>query len=46
MYSAWARKPSDVRRLSGMYQMPWAVNVSAFYNARQGYPFEPFVRVR
>jgi len=30
-------------KLSGMYQMPWAVNVSAFYNARQGYPFEPFI---
>ena len=32
-------------KLSGMYQLPYAVNVSAFYNARQGYPFEPFVRV-
>jgi len=30
-------------KLSGMYQLPWAVNVSAFYNARQGYPFERFV---
>jgi hypothetical protein len=30
-------------KLSGMYQLPWAVNVSAFYNARQGYPFEPFI---
>jgi len=30
-------------KLSGMYQLPWAVNVSAFYNARQGYPFEQFV---
>jgi hypothetical protein len=27
-------------KLSGMYQLPGAVNVSAFYNARQGYPFE------
>ena len=26
-----------------MYQLPGAVNVSAFYNARQGYPFERFV---
>jgi hypothetical protein len=27
-------------KLSGLYQLPYAVNVSAFYNARQGYPFE------
>ena len=27
-------------KLSGMYQAPWGVNVSAFYNARQGYPQE------
>ena len=27
-------------KLSGMYQLPFDVNVSAFYNARQGYPFE------
>jgi len=27
-------------KLSGMYELPYAVNVSAFYNARQGYPFE------
>jgi hypothetical protein len=32
-------------KLSGMYQAPYAVNVSAFYNARQGYPFEQTVRV-
>jgi hypothetical protein len=32
-------------KVSGMYQLPFAFNVSAFYNARQGYPFEPFVRV-
>ena len=30
-------------KLSGMYQLPCAVNVSAFYNARQGYPFEAAV---
>ena len=23
-----------------MYQAPWGINVSAFYNARQGYPLE------
>ncbi len=23
-----------------MYQLPYDFNVSAFYNARQGYPFE------
>ena len=27
-------------KVSGMYQAPFGVNVSAFYNARQGYPFE------
>ena len=27
-------------KLSGMYQAPFGVNVSAFYNARQGYPQE------
>ena len=27
-------------KVSGMYQLPFDVNVSAFYNARQGYPFE------
>ena len=32
-------------KLSGMYQLPYAVNVSAFYNSRQGYPFEQVVRV-
>ena len=25
-------------KLSGMYQAPAGINVSAFYNARQGYP--------
>jgi hypothetical protein len=30
-------------KLSGLYQLPWAINVSAFYNTRQGYPFEPFI---
>jgi hypothetical protein len=32
-------------KLSGLYQLPLGVNVSAFYNARQGYPFEPFILV-
>jgi hypothetical protein len=32
-------------KLSGMYQLPYAFNVSAFYNARQGYPFEAAVVV-
>jgi hypothetical protein len=27
-------------KISGVYQLPYAINVSAFYNARQGYPFE------
>jgi hypothetical protein len=31
-------------KLSGMYQAPGSVNVSAFFNARQGYPFERFVQ--
>jgi hypothetical protein len=26
--------------LSGLYNLPYDINVSAFYNARQGYPFE------
>jgi hypothetical protein len=32
-------------KLSGMYQLPGDVNVSAFFNARQGYPFEQGVLV-
>jgi len=32
-------------KVSGLYQLPWAFNVSAFYNARQGYPFEPFIQI-
>ena len=31
-------------KLSGLYNLPVDVNVSAFYNARQGYPFEAFVQ--
>jgi hypothetical protein len=27
-------------KLSGLYQLPYQFSVSAFYNARQGYPFE------
>ena len=27
-------------KLSGMYQLPYAFNLSAFYNTRQGYPYE------
>jgi Carboxypeptidase regulatory-like domain/TonB-dependent Receptor Plug Domain len=27
-------------KLSGLYELPWRFNVSGFYNARQGYPFE------
>jgi hypothetical protein len=27
-------------KVSGLYQLPYDFNVSAFYNARQGYPFE------
>ena len=27
-----------------MYQAPFGINVSAFYNARQGYPYERFVQ--
>jgi hypothetical protein len=27
-------------KLSGLYELPYHFNVSAFYNARQGYPFE------
>jgi hypothetical protein len=31
-------------KLSGLVQLPAAVNVSAFYNARQGYPFEASIQ--
>jgi hypothetical protein len=31
-------------KVSGMYQAPFGFNVSAFYNARQGYPYERFVQ--
>ena len=31
-------------KLSGMYQAPLGLNVSAFYNARQGYPQEKSVQ--
>jgi hypothetical protein len=31
-------------KLSGMYQAPYAINVSAFFNARQGYPFEATIQ--
>jgi hypothetical protein len=27
-------------KVSGLYELPYAINVSAFYNARQGYPQE------
>jgi hypothetical protein len=27
-------------KISGLYQLPGSVNISAFYNARQGYPLE------
>lgn len=32
-------------KLSGLYNLPYNVNISAFYNTRQGYPFEPFILV-
>ena len=32
-------------KASGLYNLPGNVNLSAFYNARQGYPFEPFILV-
>jgi hypothetical protein len=31
-------------KLSGLVELPAAVNVSAFYNARQGYPFEASIQ--
>src|SRR5207302_2403039 len=31
-------------KLSGLYNLPYDINVSAFYNARQGYPFERIVQ--
>jgi hypothetical protein len=32
-------------KLSGLYQLPYQINLSAFYNARQGYPWQPAVQV-
>jgi Carboxypeptidase regulatory-like domain/TonB-dependent Receptor Plug Domain len=32
-------------KVSGMYQAPYQINLSAFYNARQGYPQEITVQV-
>ena len=32
-------------KVSGMYQAPWGINLSAFYNGRQGYPFEQGILV-
>jgi hypothetical protein len=32
-------------KISGLYEMPLGFNVSAFYNARQGYPLENTVQV-
>jgi Carboxypeptidase regulatory-like domain/TonB-dependent Receptor Plug Domain len=32
-------------KISGLYELPYHVNVSAFYNARQGYPLENTVQV-
>jgi hypothetical protein len=31
-------------KVSGLYQLPYDFNISAFYNARQGYPFEQVIR--
>jgi hypothetical protein len=31
-------------KLSGMYEAPYSFNLSAFYNARQGYPFEASIQ--
>jgi len=31
-------------KLSGLYNLPYDINISAFYNARQGYPFERVVQ--
>lgn len=30
-------------KISGMYELPYSLRLSAFYNARQGYPFERFI---
>jgi hypothetical protein len=31
-------------KLSGRYTLPWDVNVAAFYNGRQGYPFPQYIQ--
>ncbi len=31
-------------KLSGRYTLPWEVNIAAFYNGRQGYPFPQYIQ--
>jgi hypothetical protein len=31
-------------KIAGLYTAPWDINLSAFYNGRQGYPFPQFVQ--
>ena len=33
------RNAKWVVKLSGLYSFPWGINASAFFNARQGFPF-------
>lgn len=39
-----SRNARWVVKLSGLYSFPWGVNASAFFNARQGFPFYRSIR--
>jgi hypothetical protein len=41
-----ARNARWIVKLSGMYSLPWDINVSGFLNARQGFPFFRSIRSR
>jgi hypothetical protein len=41
---ALAQNARWVFKLTGMYAFPWDINVSGFFNAREGFPFNPTVQ--
>jgi len=40
-YEDGTRNGPHVFKLSGMYQLPWDITASAFYNAHSNFPFNP-----
>jgi hypothetical protein len=42
-YPAGTLNARWVAKLSGMYQLPWGMSASAFFNLRDGFPFNPVV---